>query len=153
MTERAETDGRESAWSAVREALPARWRVGAVTHDPGVVRADGLMGAFSVTARGPHPGRGKMPVTVSGTGEDEVAALRDLDDRLRGVPAPDGSRMDELGRRLRLAYIDGAESWTHANAGRGMTRDELGALSVGMPANSSSKPVRHCTRENRPPPV
>jgi hypothetical protein len=45
------------------------------------------MGAFSVTARGPHPGRGKAPVTVSGTGEDEAAALHDLNDRLRGVPS------------------------------------------------------------------
>jgi hypothetical protein len=68
----------EAAWFAVHEALPARWQVGPVTYDPGVVRPDGLMGAFSVTARGPHPGRGKAPVTVSGTGEDEIAALRDL---------------------------------------------------------------------------
>jgi len=26
-----------------------------------------------------------MPVAVSGAGDDEIAALRDLDDRLRGV--------------------------------------------------------------------
>jgi hypothetical protein len=32
----------------------------------------------------PNPGRGKIPVTVSGTGVDEIAALRDLDDRRRG---------------------------------------------------------------------
>jgi hypothetical protein len=65
---------REAAWFAVHEALPAFWRVGPITYDPGVVRPDGLMGAFSVTARGPHLGRGKMPVAVSGTGEDEIRA-------------------------------------------------------------------------------
>ena len=32
---------------------------------------------------GPLPGRGKAPEIVTGTGVDEVAALRDLDDRLR----------------------------------------------------------------------
>ena len=56
----------EAAWDAVHEALPARWRVGPVTFHPGVLGPDGCMGAFSVTARGPHPGRGKVPVTVSG---------------------------------------------------------------------------------------
>lgn len=88
------------AWDAVHEALPARWAVGPVTFDPG--RA-----AFSVTSRGPHPGRGKVPQTVTGSGEDETAALRALDDRLRGVPQPDGSQMDALRRRLRFAYVEG----------------------------------------------
>jgi hypothetical protein len=69
-----------------------------------------------------------MPVTVSGTGEDETAALRDLDDRLRGVPQPDGNRMDELRRRLRLAYVDGAEEWTRANIGRSMGESELAGV-------------------------
>jgi hypothetical protein len=111
----------EAAWDAVHEALPARWLVGPVTYDPGVLRSDGYLGAYHVTARGPHPGRGKAPVTVSGTGEDEAAALRDLDDRLRGVPKPDGGRMDELRRRLRLAYVDRAESWTRVNVRRAMS--------------------------------
>lgn len=112
---------REEAWGAIHEALPARWNVGPVTFDPG-------RPAWSVTARGPHPGRGKAPQTVSGTGEDEVAALRDLDGRLRGVPHPDGGRMDELRRRLRLAYVDGAETWQRENVGRSLTRDELGRV-------------------------
>lgn len=60
-------------------------------------------------ARGPHPGRGRMPQTVFGIGEDEAAALHALDGRLRGVTKPDGEQMDELQRRLRLAYLDGAE--------------------------------------------
>jgi len=112
----------------VHEALPARWRVGPVTYDPGVVRPDGLMGAFSVTARGPHPGRGKAPQTVSGTGEDEIAALRELDARLRGVPHPDGGRLDEPRRRLRFAYLQGAELWTVANRGRQLTEADLGRV-------------------------
>ena len=120
------TDAREAAWGAIHEALPARWHVGPVTYDPGVVRPDGYLGGFTVTARGPHPGRGKMPQTVSGTGEDETAALHDLDDRLRGVPKPDGSRMDELRRRLRFAYVQGGEEWMIEHVGRPLTRDELG---------------------------
>jgi hypothetical protein len=66
---------REQAWDAVWEALPARWAIGPPTYAPGRY-------SWHVTARGPHPGRGKAPVTVSGTGEDDTAALRDLDDRL-----------------------------------------------------------------------
>jgi hypothetical protein len=116
-------DAREAAWDAVHEALPARWHVGQPSYDPGGPH-------WSVTARGPHPGRGKAPVTVSGKGEDEAAALRDLDDRLRGVPKPDGTQLDELRRRLRFAYVDGAEEWTRQNVGRGLTRDELGRVIV-----------------------
>ena len=56
------------------------------------------------------------------------AALHDLDDRLRGVPKPVGSRMDELRRRLRLAYVDGAEEWARRELERGLTRDELGRV-------------------------
>ena len=63
-----------------------------------------------------------------GTGEDETAALRDLDDRLRGVPKPNGTRLEELRQRLRLAYVDGAESWAIENLGRGLDRDELGRV-------------------------
>jgi hypothetical protein len=65
------TDPREAAWFAVHDALPAYWHVGPITFDPG-------RGTFSVTARAPHPGRGKLPVTLSGHGETEVAALVDL---------------------------------------------------------------------------
>lgn len=38
------------------------------------------------------------------------------------------ARMDELRSRLRLAYVDGAEDWTTANLGRGLTTDELGRV-------------------------
>jgi hypothetical protein len=64
------TAEQEAAWDAVHEALSARSRVGPVTYDPGR--------AFSMTARGPHPGRGKIPQTAIRTGEDETAAVRAL---------------------------------------------------------------------------
>jgi hypothetical protein len=83
--------------------------------------------------RGPHPGRGKIPQTVTGTGDDETAALRDLDDRLRGIPKPDGTRMDELRQRLRLAYIEAAEEWTRDNVGRGLTGHELEGVLTRFP--------------------
>ena len=57
---------------------------------------------------------------------DETAALCALDDRLRGVPQPDGSRMAERGRRIRLAYLEGAEAWSREMTGRGLTEGELG---------------------------
>jgi hypothetical protein len=73
-------------------------------------------------------GRGKIPRSVSGRGSSEAAALRDLDDRLRGVPKPDGTRLDQLRRRLRFAYVEGAEEWTRENVGRVMTGEELGRV-------------------------
>src|SRR6476620_9832420 len=94
---------REAAWDAVHEALPAGWTVGPPTFDPGVPQ-------WSVTARSVAYSRLKPPQTVTGTGVDETAALRNLDERLRGVPQPNGSRMAERERRIRLAYLDGAES-------------------------------------------
>jgi hypothetical protein len=82
------------------------------------------MGAFSVTARGPHPGRGKAPVTVSGTGEDEIAALSAFDARLRGREDA-GGNLGALRRRLRIAYVSGAEECTRENVGRQMSGQEL----------------------------
>jgi hypothetical protein len=76
---------------------------------PGVLRGGGHMGAFRVTARGPHPGRGKVPQIVTGTGADETAALRDLDATLRDTKPAPGSYLEELRARLRLAYVEGAE--------------------------------------------
>ena len=97
-------DPREAAWFAVHDALPAYWLVGPVTFDPG-------RGQFSVTARAPHPGRGKRAVTVSGAGENEVTALVDLNARLTGMPRPadDAARRAQLNRRLRQAFYAGAQ--------------------------------------------
>ena len=109
---------RQAAWDAVHEALPAGWTVGPPTYDPGVP-------GWSVTARSDQYSRRKPPMTVTGTGDSETAALRALDDRLRGVPQPDGSRMAERERRIRPAYIGGAESWSRETTGRGLTESEL----------------------------
>jgi hypothetical protein len=110
----------EAAWDAVHEALPAHWRVGLPSFDPA---GDGLWSVTAVDER--SVGRGKAPQSVTGTGEDETAALRDLDDRLRGIAKPDGTRLEELRRRLRFAYLEGAEEWSREHAGRGLTVDEL----------------------------
>jgi hypothetical protein len=112
-------DPREAAWFAVHDALPAYWMVGPVTFDPG-------RQAFSVTARSRHPGRGKMPVTMSGSGQDEIAALVDLHGRLTGAdrPVEDPAKRALLNRRLRLAFYRGAEEEA-TSAGRPMDGDEL----------------------------
>jgi hypothetical protein len=68
---------RERAALDVLNMLPERWAIGPTTYDPGI-------GRWSYTARGPHPGRGKYPETITGTGEDELAAFADLRIRLRG---------------------------------------------------------------------
>jgi hypothetical protein len=90
---------REDAWDAVHEALPAGWTVGPPTFDPGVP-------GWSITARTVAASRLRRPQTVTGTGADETAALRALDDLLRDVPQPEGSRMAERKGRLRLAHVD-----------------------------------------------
>lgn len=112
-------NGREAAWFAVHDALPAFWMVGPVTYDPG-------LSAFSVTARAPHPGRGKIPVTLSGSGDTEMAALADLHNRLTGMPRPadDAARRAVLNRKLRQAFYQGAEEQA-ANEGRQLTSNEL----------------------------
>jgi hypothetical protein len=113
------TDDREAAWDAVHEALPAGWEVGLPSYSP-------ERRAWEVSAVNERTtGRGKLPQTVTGTGEDDIAALRDLDDRLRGVPQPDGSQMDELRRRLRFAYAQGADEWSPRALGARAHRDEL----------------------------
>ena len=97
-------DVREAAWFAVHDALPAYWMVGPITFDPG-------RSQFVVTARAPNPGRGKIPVYVSGLGETEVAALVDLHGRLTGMPRPtdDAARRAVLNRKLRQAFYKGVE--------------------------------------------
>jgi hypothetical protein len=67
-------------------------------------------------------------IAIGNGGPDEISALRDLDARLRGNPPADGSRLEELRRRLRLAYLDGAEEWTRQNVGRSLSTDELGRV-------------------------
>lgn len=109
------------AWDVLYDSLPARWHIGKPSHDP--ERAP-----WSVTAWGPQPGRGKARQAVTGTGDTAVAALRDLDDRLRSVSEPNGDRMDDLPWQLRMAYVDGAEALAREAFDRGLTGDELGRI-------------------------
>jgi len=69
-----------------------------------------------------------VPQTVTGTGEDETAALRDLDATLRGAKPAPGSYLEDLRARLLLACVDGAAEWTLENAAPPRTRDELGRV-------------------------
>jgi hypothetical protein len=123
------TDPREAAWFAVHDALPAFWHVGPITFDPGRV-------AFSVTARAPNPGRGKAPVTVSGVGETEIAALVDLRGRLTDTPRPadDAAKRELLNRRLRQAFCQGAEAEA-ASSGRPLDGAELGRVIERYPGD------------------
>ena len=76
-TDSAMTDlaKRERAALDVLALLPEWWAVGPTSYDPGTAR-------WTWTARGRHPGRGKLPETITGTGEDELAAMIDLRNRL-----------------------------------------------------------------------
>ncbi len=111
-------DEREAVWGRLREALPARWTVGLGSYNLGERR-------WSVSAVGPHPGRGKLPVYVTGFGQDELEAVRDLDARLRDERSEGPRKVDELRARLRLAYIDGAEEWAQRELGRKLSHDEM----------------------------
>ena len=123
------TDPRETAWFRVHDALPAFWLVGPITFDPG-------RGQFSVTARAPHPGRGKSPVTVSGAGHTDVAALVDLHERLTGMarPADDAARRASSNRRLRQAFYQGAEEEA-SRGGRFLDEVELSRVIVRYPGD------------------
>lgn len=83
-------------------------------------------------------------MTVTGTGADEIGALKDLDARLRGRPRPaeDASRREALNRKLRLAFYQGAEE--EARRG-GATIDEagLGCILAGYPGDPGMNGGRH----------
>ena len=74
---------REARARRARRPGPPPGMVGrrSTSYDPGT-------GRWTWTARGRHPGRGKHPETITGTGEDGLAAMIDLrirlDDRRRG---------------------------------------------------------------------
>ena len=80
-------------------------------------------GRWTYTARGPHPGRGKHPETITGTGEEELAAMTDLairlDERQRA------EKLDAIDRRGRAAFLDGAEEQSQTVEGRPLTAEEL----------------------------
>lgn len=104
---------RERAALDVLNRLPDGWHVGQAGYDPG-------RGRWSITALGPHPDRGKAPETVSAQGEDEVAAMTylsiALDERRHA------EQLQDLDRRGRLAFVDGAEEESQAAHGRPIAR-------------------------------
>lgn len=111
---------RDAAWDRVFESLPVRWRIGRGRYDHGSA-------TYSVSAIGPHPGRGGSAQVVTGIGHDETSALLDLDAQLRRVPGGQAP-CDELWVEARLAYYFTAEKWSLATTGRALTQDELEAV-------------------------
>ena len=91
---------RERAALDVLALLPEWWAVGPTSYDPGT-------GRWTWTARGRHPGRGKTPERITGTGEDELAAMIDL--RIRLDERRRDEKLAEIDRGGRAAYLEGAE--------------------------------------------
>lgn len=119
-------DESEQAWARLHEALPARWTVARGSYNPGERQ-------WSMSAVGPDRGRGKLPTFVSGFGETELGAIRDLDARLRGEQTDGARKLDELRARLRLAYVQGAEEWSRQEAGRALSGSELEGVLARFP--------------------
>ncbi len=115
---------RERAALDVLQLLPGRWALGPTSYDPGI-------GRWSYTARGPHPGRGKFTETITGTGDDELAAMADLairlDERRRAA------KLAEIDRRGRAAFLEGAEQRSRTVEGRPLKTDELERVSKRYP--------------------
>jgi hypothetical protein len=106
------------AWDALFDSLPGRWHIGKPWYDA-------RLAAWSVSAWGPQLDPGRAQQSVTGIGESEVAALRNLDARLRGASMPNGDRIEELRRQLRMAYVEGAEAFSRETFDRALTPDEL----------------------------
>ena len=115
---------RDRAALDVLALLPEWWAVGPTSYDPGT-------GRWTWTARGPHPARGKYPETITGTGEDELAAMIDL--RIRLDERRRAAKLEAIDRRGRLAYLDGAEAQSQAGEGRPLTGDELERVTKRYP--------------------
>ena len=82
-------------------------------------------------ASGPHPGRGKSPETIRGTGEDELSAMTDLSIQLGERRR--GDKFAKIDRRGRAAFLEGAEAQFHAAEGRPLTADELARVTKRYP--------------------
>lgn len=108
----------------VLSRLPDRWAVGPISYDPRVRR-------WSITARGPHPGRGKAPETLRGTGEDELTAMTDL--RIQLDERHDDDKLAEIERRGRAAFLEGAEARSEAVEGLPLTTAELERVTKRYP--------------------
>ena len=66
-----------------------------------------------------------MPTHVSGLGQNELEAVRDLNARLRGEWSEGPRRLEEMRARLRLAYVAGAEEWAQRELERPLKPAEL----------------------------
>lgn len=108
----------EEAWDSLHSALPGRWTLGRANHNA-------ELGAWTISAVAPDRGRGKLPTSVTGLGPNELAAVNDLDARLRGEWTDSPRKARKLRARLRLAYLQGAEEWTRRELARSMTVQEL----------------------------
>jgi len=119
-------DLRHRAWDDIHDLLPAGWQAGPTSYDPGRRR-------WTVVARGPNSGiRTRSPATISGQGEEEIAALTELVLALRELNRP--GQMADLERRARLAYLSGAEEQSQADHDRGLTESELERVVRRYPA-------------------
>ena len=78
-----------------------------------------------MTAWGQSAGTGDPPGSVTGIGDSQMAALRDLDQRLRCVGRPSRSRLEEFRHQLRMAYVDGAEAFSRETLERGLTSSSV----------------------------
>jgi hypothetical protein len=87
----------KAAWNAILDALPAHWRIGAPAQD-------GELDDWSVTAVG---GRHRR---ITGHGQDEIAAMRDLAGRLHEAGHSGDTCADELKRRARSAEAARADT-------------------------------------------
>ena len=75
MTVMTALSQRERVALDVLNLLPDGWRVGRACWNPGTHR-------WAVTARAQQPGPGMAPETISGIGDDDLAAMADLAVRL-----------------------------------------------------------------------
>jgi len=114
----ADPDAREAAWGAVHDALPAFWRVGPPSFNP-------ERQSWTITTISRHPGRGKIPTTITGYGDDEVAALRDLEVRLVNSPRPtgDAERRAALARRSQHPFVSSRPAMVIGEAGEPTPRE------------------------------
>jgi hypothetical protein len=115
---------RERAALDILAGLPDWWRVGPTMYDPGSRR-------WSVTARSRPGGRLQPPETITGTGEDELAAMVDL--RIQLDERRNAEKLEETERRGRLAFFEGAEAQSQATEGRPLTGDELQRVTKRYP--------------------
>ena len=106
---------RERAALDVLALFPEWWSVGPTSYDPGTGRWTGRLVARI-------PGAASRLRRITGTGEDELAAMIDL--RIRLDERRRDEKLAEIDRRGRAAFLEGAEAHSQAAEGRPLTADE-----------------------------